>query len=127
MIHPLFRLIAAQPHMVAEHIEAYSDLVLEEMEAMGRRWKRQVLLLCIALAAVVLTAVLFGVALMLYAVTPEASLRFPWLLVAVPLVPALITVACLFAARSQAPTESLKNIRQQFAADVAMLREVSAP
>ena len=31
MIHPLFRLIASEPQMLADHVEAYSELVGEEV------------------------------------------------------------------------------------------------
>jgi uncharacterized membrane protein YqjE len=71
-------------------------------------------------------AVLGGVALMLWAVIPADQIQAPWALIATPLVPLLVAVACLLLDQSQARTRAFEHVRQQVKADVAMLREVSA-
>jgi hypothetical protein len=126
MIHPIFRLIASQPQMLADHAEAYSELVAQEIDAFGARWKRRVLLGAVGLGALGVTLVLAGVAVMLWAVTPDESMRAPWALLIVPAVPGLVALVCFMIVRADAASSGFKNIRDQFAADVAMLREVSA-
>ena len=43
MIHPLFRLIATQPHLLGDHLEAYADLVGEEVGLAAAQLKRRML------------------------------------------------------------------------------------
>jgi len=125
MIHPLFRLLVSEPQMLADHVEAYAELVTEEMGAAAARMKRRMVLQAGGFAGIVL-GVLFGaVALMLWAAVPE--LRAPWVLVAVPAVPLLAGIGCLVGAKKpDEETHGMKAIREQFAADAAMLRSVSA-
>jgi len=75
-------------------------------------------MLCVAL-------VLAGVAVMFWAVTPDARILAPWALFAAPGVPALIGVICLVASR-RSPEPGFVELKQQLAADLAMLREVNA-
>jgi hypothetical protein len=127
MIHPLFRLLASQPHMLAEHLEAYSNLVAEELQAWQAHWQRRALLLAVALGAALVAVILAGVAAMLWAVTPASNWHAPWVLLAAPGVPALLALGCLLSARASAPEAgAFGQIRQQLAADVAMLREASS-
>lgn len=125
MIHPLFRLLVSEPQMLADHVEAYAELVTEEVGAVAARMKRRMILQAVSLAGITL-GVLFGaIALMLWAAVPE--LRAPWVLVAVPVVPLLAGIGCHFGAKKPAEeTHGMKVIREQFAADAAMLRSVSA-
>ncbi len=126
MIHPLLRLVATQPQLLADHAEAYAGLVGEELSRSTSEWKRRVVLSAVALCLLGVAAVLGGVALMLWAVTPAANLQAPWALIAAPLVPAVIAAVCLLASRSS-PGDTFAGLRQQLAADLSMLREVSAP
>lgn len=125
MIHPLLRLVATQPQLLADHAEAYAGLVGEEIGRTAASLKQRVLLGAIALCLVGVAAVLTGVALMLWAVIPTASMQAPWALIAAPAVPALIAVVCGLIGR-QGPTDRFAELRQQVAADLVMLREVSA-
>ena len=118
MMHPLLRLLATHPQLLVDHVEAYADLLSEEIGHVSTAWKRRAVLLVVAL-------VLAGVALMLWAVVPFSEMHSPWALVAAPLVPIVITIGCLVAARQQT-TESFDNLRKQVKADMGMLREVSA-
>lgn len=126
MIHPLFRLIASRPQMLADHVEAYSDLVAQEVDALADGWKRRALLTVVAGVSVALALVFAGIAIMLWAVVPVDSMHSPWVLVSVPAVPLLITLGCWFGLKRTVTTKGFKTVREQFAADVAMLREVSA-
>ncbi len=125
MIHPLFLLIATRPQLLADHAEAYAELVATEVGHVSTTWKRRALLYVVALCGLAVGAVLAGVALMLWAVTPAASMHAPWALIAAPVVPVALALWCLLAVRSQANASGFENIRQQMKADLAMLRETS--
>lgn len=126
MLHALFRLIASQPQMLAEHAEGYADLIAQEMQAARARWKRSLMLGAVGGLSALVAVLMLGVALMLWAVTPDASLRAPWLLWVVPAVPALVAIGCFSALSAQAKGQGFATLREQLAADAAMLREVSA-
>lgn len=126
MIHPLLHLIATQPHLLADHAEAYADLLGEEIGSASALWKRRAVLNAVALCSLGVSAVLGGVALMLWAVIPPADIQATWALIVAPLLPLAVAVACLLAAKANPQAGSFDNVRRQVKADVAMLREVSA-
>lgn len=125
MIHPLLRLVATQPQLLADHAEAYAGLVSDEIGRSAASFKHRVLLNAIALCLVGVAAVLAGVALMLWATLPPASMQAPWALIAAPGVPAAVAVVCALFGRRQ-PGDAFAELKQQVAADLVMLREVSA-
>ncbi|NDP40045.1 MAG: hypothetical protein GZ093_15050 [Rhodoferax sp.] len=125
MIHPLFLLIATRPQLLADHAEAYAELVATEVGHVSTTWKRRALLYAVALGCLAVGAVLAGVALMLWAVIPVASMHAPWVLFAAPVVPMVLALWCLLAARSPGDSSGFDTIRQQMKADLAMLREAS--
>lgn len=125
MIHPLLRLVATQPQLLADHAEAYAGLVAEELGKTGAVLKRRALLAAVALSLTAVAVVLAGVALMLWAVLPATAIQAPWALVVAPAVPALVALACALAAKQEQPS-AFADLRQQMAADLVMLREVSA-
>ena len=122
MIHPLFRLIATRPQLLGEHLEAYADLVGEEMGLAAAQLKRRMLWQSVAAGLALLTVVLAGVALLLWAAIPVAAMPAPWALIVVPGVPGIAAVLC-FAASRGAQRPAFANVRRQLAADAAMLRE----
>ena len=125
MIHPLLRLVATQPQLLADHAEAYAGLVGDEIGRSAASLKHRVLLNAVALCLVGVAAVLAGVALMLWAVIPPASMQAPWALIAAPAVPAVIAVICGLVGLRK-PGEAFAELKQQVAADLVMLREMSA-
>jgi len=125
MIHPLLRLVATQPHLLADHAEAYAGLVGEEMTKAAAIWKRRAVLNAIALSAGAVAVVLIGIAVMLWGVTPPENLRAGWVLIATPGLPAVLAVVCYLLGRQKA-TDAFVDLKQQVAADLSMLREVSA-
>jgi len=127
MIHPLLQLIATRPQLLADHAEAYAELMATEIDAVSALWKRRAVLNAVALCCLVVAAILAGVALMLWAVIPATQLQAPWVLIAVPLPPAAAALWCLLAARLHADGGAFANLRRQLAADMVMLREVAAP
>ena len=126
MIHPLLRLAATQPQLLADHAEAYAGLVGEEVGRSASAWKRRLLLVAVALGLAVVAAVLAGVALLLWAVTPIANLHAPWVLITAPGVVALLAGACALRLRRK-HEDGFAGLKQQMSADLAMLRDVSTP
>ena len=127
MIHPLFRLIASEPQMLADHVEAYTDLVGEEMASAVTQWKRRALSIVVLVVCALLAALFAGVSLMLWAATPPENIHAPWALIIVPLLPALLGAGAWLTARSGPKSNGFAAIKAQLAADAAMLRSVSAP
>lgn len=125
MIHPLLRLVATQPELLADHAEAYAGLMVEELGKTGTVWKNRVLLAAIALSLLAVTVVLGGVALMLWAVLPSTAIQAPWALIAAPVVPGVAALACGLAAK-QKSAGAFADLKSQVAADLLMLRQVSA-
>ncbi len=125
MIHPLLRLIATQPQLLADHAESYAELVGEELGKSTAALKKRVLLNAAAMCLLAVAAVLTGVALMLWAVVPVANINAAWALVAAPAAPALLALWCLVASQRETAA-GFKFLKQQIAADLVMLREVSA-
>ena len=125
-IHPLFHLIATKPHLLADHVEAYAELVAAEVRGTTSVLKWQAILYAVALVCIGVAVVLAGVALMLWAVIPPADIQASWALFAGPLIPLAAAVGCLLLARTQVRKNSLDSLREQLTADVSMLREVGA-
>jgi hypothetical protein len=125
-MHPLLRLIATQPQLLAAHAEAYADMVAEEIETVSTAWKRQAMLNAVALCSIAVSAVLAGVALMLWAVIPAEHVQSGWALIVAPLLPALVAAWCLASARAGNEHSAFDNLRRQVKADMVMLSEASA-
>jgi hypothetical protein len=126
MLHPLLHLVATQPQLLADHAEAYAELVAAEIESVSGEWKRRAALNAAALCCLGVAAVLAGVALMLWAVVPAADIQAPWALLAAPAVPAIAAAICLTAARAPAGNAGgFDKLRQQLHADIVMLREAA--
>ncbi len=126
MVHPLLRLAATQPQLLADHAEAYAGLLGEELGRTASAYKQRLLLCAVALGLAVTAAMLAGTALMLWAVTPAANLHAPWALLAAPGVAALLAAACALAGRPP-PDDAFADLKQQLTADLAMLRSVGTP
>ena len=123
-LHPLLRLVATKPELLADHAGAYAGLVGEELGKTAAAWKLRVVLNLVALSLLAVSAVLAGVALMLWATFPAAQMQAAWALIAAPAVPALVAIGCALAGREKYTT-AFAEINKQLAADLAMLREVS--
>ena len=123
MLHPLLHLIATRPNLLADHAEAYADLVATQVGSSFNAAKRRAIFYAAALCGTGVTAVLIGVAVMVWAVIPAEVMQAPWALVAVPLPALLATIGCLMAARKPGVEGAFDVVREQINADVAMLRE----
>jgi hypothetical protein len=127
VLHPVLHLLATRPQWLAEHAEAYAQLAAVEL-ADAAAWGRRTLLLgAAALCAAGVAATLAGVALMLWATTPDLPPRTAWLLWATPSAPLGLAVLALLAQRRRRPAERFAELQRQLQADLALLREAAAP
>jgi uncharacterized membrane protein YqjE len=127
MIHPLLRLIATEPQILGDHVEAYAELVGDEFRKTSSAWANRLGLYLAALCLLVLGLIFSGVALMLWASLPAGGAQMPWVLIAVPALPLVAALVCALQARRSRVESAFDNVKKQLSADLAMLREVSAP
>ena len=123
MIHPLLRLIASHPELVSDHAQAYAALLGEDFGKTTSVFKRRAAFGVAAVCLGMVALLLGGIAVMLWAVSPPAAIHSPWALLAAPLVPAVLALGCGLVSRQPA-APPFDNLKQQFAADLRMLREV---
>lgn len=127
MIHPLLRLAATEPHLLGDHVEAYAALVGEEVSKISTSWLTRIGLYLTAVCFLGVGLVLVGVALLLWAAIPASGYPAPWAMFVIPLAPFVISAICVMVARSLPMEKAFDTVRKQLNADMAMLREVSAP
>jgi hypothetical protein len=120
MVHPLVRLAASRPQMLAEHAAAYVELFAEEATTAATHVKRQVSLQLIGVGLIAVGVILGGVAVMLWASFP--TLNSPWALALTPCVPILTGAIALRSASSKGARNPFAPLQRQLAADAAMLR-----
>jgi hypothetical protein len=127
MIHPLLRLIATEPQILGDHVEAYAELVGDEVRKTSSAWASRLGFYMAALGLSCVGLVFTGTALMLWSALPPSGFQAPWVLIAVPIVTFIAAGICAVLA-SRSPIENaFDKVKQQLSADMAMLREVSAP
>jgi len=122
MIHPLLRLLVSQPHLLTDHLQAYADLVGEEVAQAKARLVRQAVWFAVAAALAVMAVMLGGVALLLWAAVPTATMPAPWTLLILPGGLAVGAAACFFVGRTTGEPP-FANLQRQLATDAALLRE----
>ena len=125
MIHPLFRLFATHPELVGEHALAYAALLGDDVAKSSAALKRRAVFLTATVLLGFVGLLLGGVGLMLWAVTPPAAIHSMWVLAATPAVPLLLALVCWLSGRPPAEA-AFDNLKQQFAADMQMLRDAGA-
>ena len=123
MLHPLLNLVAAQPQLLADHAEAYAELLAAEMTRAVQSWRQRLLLYAGALCCLGVGAMLAGVACMLWASLPDLRADAAWALAGVPLLALIAGGGCILAARRVPEGTGVQTVRTQFKADLAMLRE----
>jgi uncharacterized membrane protein YqjE len=126
MIHPLIRLLATQPQLVAEHMGAYAALLGSEVRQVKDRLLLRILLTGLALVLVMVAATLVGVSLMLWFTLPDLDTGARWALVLVPAMPVIGAVASMLVARRPITDESFQAVQVQLEADARMLSEAGA-
>lgn len=127
MLYNLLRLYLAQPQLLASHAQGYAELASAEVGVLSTLYQRRLWLNALALCGFVATAVLSGVALMLWSVTPEENIRSVWALFGAPLLPATAGLYCVFKTGEQPLSAPFNTLQQQVRADMATLRKGGAP
>jgi uncharacterized membrane protein YqjE len=127
MLHPVFRLAAAQPQLLAEHAAGYAELLAEEIALSGTHFKQRIALQMMGMVCLAIALILGGVALIVWAALPEQSLRLPWVLIATPFTPAVLGGLALWRANSLCAPPAFTALRAQLAADAELLRGSEAP
>ncbi len=121
----VLHLITQRPHLLLEHVDAYSDLFAQEMTHASRAWTYRAIL---GLAAIVLicgAGILAGVGFMLWAVMPPEQIHAPWLLWATPILPLVAGLTCAQVAKKHLQNRVFSDFRLQIKGDLALLREIS--
>ncbi len=127
MLHPMLKIVASRPELLAEHLAAYGQLIAVQAQAAADDLRRRALLGSVAAVAAALGLGLAGVALLLVGAVPLMTMPMPWMLPAVPMLPLLVAVGCALQIRLMEKPSTLAPLREQFAADAALLRESSQP
>jgi hypothetical protein len=81
----------------------------------------------VVFACFTVAVALAGVAVLLWSILPDGAGPRGWVLLAVPLAPAGVGAAALWALRRRAPLPLWVACRQQWAADGALLRRWGGP
>ncbi|MES2958893.1 MAG: hypothetical protein V4792_11930 [Pseudomonadota bacterium] len=125
-MHPLLNLIATRPQLLADHAQAYADLLADEVPRAAMLFKRKALLSVLCALGLLLALMLGGVALLLWGALPGSSMNAPWLLWAVPLLPLLVALVAFMISRAGEQEAGRSELRQQLSADMALLRAAAA-
>jgi DNA-binding transcriptional LysR family regulator len=127
MIHPVFRLAAAQPLWLAGHAAAYASLVSEELVLSGQSLQRRLTLQLAGGASLAVAFVLAGVALMLWFTLPREGAGMVPVLLITPAVPAGLGFWCLWAASRPVSRKAFARLREQLGLDASLLRTPDLP
>ena len=114
----LWRLAVERPHLLLGHVAGYGQLVQQDGSRSLQQVVRRLLALALAFGGFTAATVLAGVALLL---APDLSAPW-WLLLGVPLLPAAVALVALWTVRRQGPLPLGLALREQWAADRALLR-----
>lgn len=126
-MHPVFRLIAAQPMLLAGHVGAYAGLVSEELLISAAAVQRRLLWQLAGAMCLAVAAVLAGVALLLWSVRAPGTAPDAWLFVATPLLPAVLGLWAGWRAQAHSNGEPWARLRAQLAEDADLLARHTAP
>jgi hypothetical protein len=125
MIHPVFRLAAAQPMLLADHVGAYAGLVSEELLLMGMALKRRWMWQLFGAVCWGISVVLGGVAVLVWASSSALPLGATWWLVLTPLLPGVVGAWAWWVACKPLRLASFARLREQLLQDTALLGRYS--
>lgn len=126
-MNALWRLAVLRPELLAAHLSSYAALLQDDGARSLVLVRRRLMGLALAFAGFTVAAALSGVALLLWALTPVVAPHLAWLLVAVPLVPALVGLAAIRGLQKLAPLPLWLACRQQWARDRVVLQRGAQP
>lgn len=124
-IHPLLRVLATNPELLADHAAAYGALLEEEATKVVGSLALKIAMFAGAAFLMILALFFTGVALMLRGALPPSSYPDGWALWAVPLGTLLLAMVLGLVARARPIEKPLAVIRAQLQSDIELLREAS--
>ncbi len=122
MAHPLLHVVATQPELLVTHAQGYAALAADEWRGWAALWRRRAWLTAATVVCAALAAVLCGVAVLLWVVTPHMPAGLTWVLWAVPAVPLVPALWCAALLRATADVQPWQAVQAQLALDVAAWR-----
>lgn len=122
MIRPLLQLMASEPELLTEHLQSYAALLGDEVGTFQGQFKQRWTLWAILALLITVTVIFAGVALMLWLAMPG----IPWTVWLVPGGMALLCLLVFWRIQQRKHTPGFLVLRQQIAADLAMLHQVKA-
>lgn len=122
MVHPIFSVLIAKPHLVMEHVAGYAALMREEASSVGIEVAKRAVAWAITLFALLVFLILAGVAAMLAAIQDQ----FHWAFVIVPAIALAISAGAFTVARKRLPEKAFTELKAQLDADAQALRAVGA-
>ena len=123
MFHPLIRLSASKPHLLAQHLGGYADLAAAQAADAAQALQRRLMLGAALAGCLLVGVVMVGMAVLLVAVVPLSAMPAPWLLLAAPALPLLAAAVMAWKLRSHTWNWSSAEWRAQFMADLQLLDE----
>lgn len=123
MTTPLLHLLVTQPRLVAEHADAYAELIVEEISAASANYERRATLSAAQLCCFTGAATLAGVATMLWSIVPVPTTLSLWIWMGAPLIPLAAAWWCRVALKECSNSRPFGRVRDQLAEDLIMLRE----
>jgi Na+/pantothenate symporter len=124
MTHPALLILAKNPEILADHAEAYTDLIAESLKRMMSQWRRRAV--CdVAIVFCMMLSVLFaGVAAMLWGTSAGLNYQGQWLLIGIPVLPLIVAFGLWQVSSKRAySTDAIEVINKQVRADLAVLRQ----
>jgi uncharacterized membrane protein YqjE len=125
VIHPFLRKLVTEPELFVEHASAYAELASAQARQVGQLWRRRAALLLLAFAFAAVALVLSGVAALLAAALPWQQMPAPGVLIVLPALLWLVAAGAAWAGWKTPQPEPFGCLRQQWAADAQLMRDVA--
>ena len=126
IIHPIFKLMMREPHLVCEHMQAYAAMVGDEAKKVSISLAVRIGLYAGAGVLAVVGLLLIGVALLIRASIPPVGYPAGWALIIVPLAPFLSAASMVLVARSKPIGKAFDVVKGQIKTDLDLLKEVKS-
>ncbi len=129
MLRRWLDMAVARPELLVDHADAWAQFLAAEWTPAWRAQQRRITWWVLGVLSGGLGLVLAAVALMLAAVTPASQLALwptQWVLWLVPLLPLVLSLACVLAARRRQGEGSWSRVSRQWAADRALWQQAAA-
>lgn len=118
----LLRFISLHRSLLIEHVRNYAALFSEQAKQLLADFRNKIILGILCLCFALISVILSGVGLMLWAVLPSTDLKVSWILVATPLIPAAIAVWCGWMA-SRNGGDAFSELKRQVNEDVKLFQQ----